>query len=365
MTTTFRTTLTGLLNARFPLLYVQTWEEDRALAEVCAVATDPAVVRTPRRIVTWSRTDGLRCTDGTAVTGTTDAVRALDAVLASDEPSLYVLHDLHPELGHGGKADPAVVRRLRDLVLHARRSAVPLTALLLSPVLQLPVELEKSVTVVDFDLPDEQELTTLLDDMVASNASVRVTATPDERERIVKAAVGLTVSEAENAFARAMVDNGSLDARDLDLVVEEKRQTIRRSGLLEFVPPGPTFDDVGGLDNLKRWLDKRSDAWLGAAREHHVPPPKGALITGVPGCGKSLTAKCTAARWELPLLRWTSDGSSPASSARASRTCGPPCARPRASPRPSCGSTRSRRASAAPKAPVATRARRSASSGPS
>ncbi len=303
MQTTFRATLAGLLKARFPLLYVETWEEDRALGEICSVAGDTEAVRTPRRVYTWSRTNGLKAVDGSAVKGTTDPMRALDAVLAADEPSLFVLHDLHPELGHGGKADPAVVRRLRDLVAHCRTAAVPVTALLMAPVLQLPVELEKSITVVDFSLPNEEELTALLQDMVASNASVKVTATPEERERIVKAAVGLTLSEAENAFARAMVNNGSLDARDLDLIVEEKRQTIRKSGVLEFIPTGPTFQDVGGLDNLKRWLEKRSDAWLGAAREYHVPPPKGALITGVPGCGKSLTAKCTAALWELPLLR--------------------------------------------------------------
>ena len=304
MTASFRTNLAGLLKARFPLLYVETWEEDRAFAEICAVAGDVDAVRTPRRVFAWSRTDGLRAQDGAALKGTADVMRALDAVMASEEPAVFVLRDLHPELGHGSRpADAAVVRRLRDVVAHARTAPCPLTVVLMSPVLQLPVELEKSITVVDFVLPDEEELTALLGDMVASNATVKVTATPEERERIVKAAVGLTVNEAENAFARAMVNNGALDARDIDLIVEEKRQTIRKSGILEFIPIGPTFDDVGGLDNLKRWLDKRSDAWLSAARDYQVPPPKGALITGVPGCGKSLTAKCTAALWELPLLR--------------------------------------------------------------
>ncbi len=214
MQTTFRRTLAGLLKARFPLLYVETWEEDRALGEICSVAGDAAAVRTPRRVYTWSRTDGVRAVGGGALKGTTDPMRALDAVMAAEEPSVFVLHDLHPELGYGCKADAAVVRRLRDLVTHTRTGAAPLTAVLMSPVLQLPVELEKSITVVDFNLLNEQELAALLRDMVASNASVNVTATPDERERIINAAVGLTVSEAENAFARAMVNNGSLDAHE-------------------------------------------------------------------------------------------------------------------------------------------------------
>ncbi len=300
----FRTTVTGLLKARFPLLYIETWEEERVLGELCAVASDTDHMRTPRRVFAWSRTEGFRDQTGNALKGTNDVTKALDAVMSANEPALFVMRDLHPELGHGSRpADANVVRRLRDVVAHARLSPSPLTLVLLSPVLQIPVELEKSVTVVDFDLPDEEELGALLVNMVASNRNVRVLASSDEQERIVKAAVGLTLHEAENAFARAMVNDGSLDARDIDVVVEEKRQTIRKSGVLEFVPTGPTFDDVGGLDNLKRWLEKRSDAWLGAAREYHVPAPKGALITGVPGCGKSLTAKCTAALWDLPLLR--------------------------------------------------------------
>ena len=115
--------------------------------------------------------------------------------------------------------------------------------------------------------------------------------------------MGLTVHEAENAFARAMVDDGVLSNDDVHVVLEEKRQTIRKSGLLEFVHADIDLDDVGGLQNLKRWLDKRNNSWMAEAADYGLPAPKGLLMTGVPGCGKSLTAKAIASAWGLPLLR--------------------------------------------------------------
>jgi SpoVK/Ycf46/Vps4 family AAA+-type ATPase len=299
----FREALSAVLKARFPLLYVETWEEERALEEISAVAGNPEHVRTPREVHVWSRTAGL-AHNGTVARNTQEPITALNLVMASDKPCIYVFRDLHVDLGHGNRpADPAVVRRLRDIATWARTSTVPVTVILVAPVLQIPVELEKNITVMDFKLPTERELEQLLEEMVASNASVSVDAGEEDMERLVKAAVGLTSSEAENAFARAMAFDGRLDAGDIEVIVEEKRQTIRKSGVLEFIPTGPTFDEVGGLDNLKRWLTKRNNAWLAAAADYGVRPPKGVLISGVPGCGKSLTAKCVASLWELPLLR--------------------------------------------------------------
>ena len=100
-----------------------------------------------------------------------------------------------------------------------------------------------------------------------------------------------------------MVDDGKLTASDIEIVTEEKRQIIRKSGLLEFIPYSVSLRDIGGLENLKRWLMKRANSWLDAAKAYNIPAPKGVLITGVPGCGKSLTAKAVASSWGLPLLR--------------------------------------------------------------
>lgn len=100
-----------------------------------------------------------------------------------------------------------------------------------------------------------------------------------------------------------MVEDGKLDISDLDVILEEKRQTIRKSGILEFVKSDLHIDDVGGLQNLKRWLLKRNKSWLDSAARYNLPAPRGVLITGVPGCGKSLVAKAISAMWQVPLLR--------------------------------------------------------------
>lgn len=221
---------------------------------------------------------------------------------------MFVFHDLHAHLGDGAgrPADPGIVRRIRDVAAAFQTGASARTLVLVSPLLRIPPELEKDITILDFPLPGEQEIRALLDDMIATNtASGRIRVEVDDlgKERLAKAALGLTVHEAENAFARAMVDDGVLDNDDIQVVLEEKRQTVRKAGLLEFVPRDIDLDDVGGLQNLKRWLSKRNNSWMAEAADYGLPAPRGVLMTGVPGCGKSLTAKAIASAWDLPLLR--------------------------------------------------------------
>ncbi|ROT32164.1 AAA family ATPase [Micromonospora sp. HM5-17] len=308
MSRSFRDNLAQLLKARLPILYVESYEESRVIAEVTAVARDGTSVRTPRAVWTWSLTEGLVQPDGVVRRGTTDPADALDAVLRLDEPSVVILRDLHPVLGGDGRpGDPRIIRRLRDVAAAFKSGTVPRTLVLVSPVLRIPVELDRDVTIVDFPLPSEAEIRMVLDGLIAANiASGRIQIRLDDvqRERFAKAALGLTLHEAENAFARAIVNDGILDVHDLRVVHEEKRQAVRKSGLLEVVEAGAGLADIGGLENLKRWLAKREGAWLAAAAEYGLPAPRGVLITGVPGCGKSLTAKAVAATWELPLLRF-------------------------------------------------------------
>ncbi len=296
-----------LLKARFPILYVETYEEARAYGEIMAVARDAESVRTPRAVWTWTTTDGLIASDGNARSGTNDAARALDVVLRTEEPSVFVFRDLHPALGDSARAaDPDVVRRLRDIAAAFKSGTVARAVVILSPVLRIPAELEKDVTIVDFPLPSETEIRAMLDGMIDANVAtgrVRVDLDALGREKFAKAVLGLTLFEAENAFARAMVNDAVLDEADLEVIIEEKHQTIRKSGVLEFVPADVNLAHVGGLENLKRWLGRRDSSWLADAADYGLPAPRGVLIAGVPGCGKSLTAKAVAAAWGLPLLR--------------------------------------------------------------
>jgi ATP-dependent 26S proteasome regulatory subunit len=303
----FRGDLVQLLKARFPVLYIESYEEQRVVAEVSAVARDAVLLRTPRTVWTWSATEGLIQPDGTPRRGTVEPEAALEVVLRTEMPGVFIFKDLHAVFGSGDRpASPVAVRRVRDVAAAFKSGQVPRVLVIVAPVLRIPVELAKDVTIVDFPLPSEDEIRALLDGMIANNAAggrMRIGLSDVDRERFAKAAAGLTLHEAENAFARAMVRDDVLDIHDLDVVHDEKRQAVRKSGVLEYVDVGVGLTDVGGMENLKRWLAKRDSSWLAAAAQYGLPAPRGVLITGVPGCGKSLTAKAVSAAWGLPLLR--------------------------------------------------------------
>ena len=258
----FERTLANLLRARFPYLYVATWEEARALQLVTAAAKDVELIRTERRVLDWSLTKGFT-EDGAAVEGDTkQPLKALDFIERFEEPAVFVLKDFHVVLGAAGRpADPQVVRRLRDLLPALKHSPSPRNVVFIAPQLTLPLELEKDVTVLEFELPSFEEIRDVLTQMIDTNRStgrVVIEVTEEDEERLAKAAMGLTLHEAENAFARAMVEDGKLDISDVEVVLEEKRQTIRKSGILEYIKPDLNIADVGGLQNLKRWLIKRN-----------------------------------------------------------------------------------------------------------
>src|SRR5256714_11406453 len=228
-----------------------------------------------------------------------DPVEALNAIGKLTDASLVVLKDFHPFLDN-----PAVVRAMRELAQDLKSTFT--TVILLAPVLTIPVELEKEVSVLDVPLPSFRDLYQLLKEIVTvvrRGNKARVELTREQAEQIIKAAQGLTLSEAENAFAKAIANDGVLDKDDIRLVLDEKRQVIRKSGLLEFVNVGEDLGHIGGLDELKSWLIGRSGAFSEPARKFGLPAPKGLLLLGVQGCGKSLSAKAIASQWALPLLR--------------------------------------------------------------
>lgn len=303
----FETTLANLFKARFPLLYVPTWEEGRVVAKIGEVSGNAERVKTPRKVFTWTSTRGLAGTNQPAADDSKSPLKAIEAAEQCEDAAVFILKDFHTYLGGNGKPiDAQVVRRLRDAVPVLRESSKPKCIIIVAPILALPNDLQKDVEILDFDLPTFEEVVAVLRDMVEANKArgkIRIDLTPADYTRLASAALGLTLQEAENAFARAMVDDGVLDASDVDVILEEKRQIIRKTQILEFIKSDHSIDDVGGLDNLKRWLRKRNRSWLEEARRYCLPPPKGVLIAGVPGCGKSLIAKSISEMWKLPLLR--------------------------------------------------------------
>jgi AAA+ superfamily predicted ATPase len=287
------------VRARYPLLYLVTWEEARLDAILAKLAETHSKV-----LVTWSITQGLRThvERGPAAAqeaGAKDPGEALAAIAKLRDPSLVVLKDFHPFL-----SDPIVVRALRELAGQLKSTYT--TVMLVSPVLNVPTELEKDICVLDVPLPTADDLLRLLREIVKvvrTGKSATVELTKESAERLIDASLGLTLSEAENAFAKAIAQDQKLSVDDVSLVLAEKRQVIRKGGLLEYCPADESLANVGGMESLKRWLGRRGNAFGEAARSFGLPAPKGVLLLGVQGCGKSLTAKAIASTWGLPLLR--------------------------------------------------------------
>jgi len=287
------------IRARYPLLWVVTAEEQRALREIEELGK---VQR--KRVQLWSATRGIVNTalPDREDPNKRDPLQVLKSIFDDAEAGIWVLRDFHPYL-----KDASVVRRLREIAFSQSEQKANKTIILLGAVLKLPPELEKEIAVVDLELPTSEQLRGILEAMNARlQESSRVEVRLDRRQQaqLVQACLGLTAVEADNALAKAIVQTGGvLDGRAIEAVTAEKKQIIRKSGLLEYYDNTELIDNVGGLDTLKSWLRKRVRAFTDEARAFGLPAPKGILLVGVQGCGKSLIARSVASMWRLPLLR--------------------------------------------------------------
>lgn len=283
-----------LIQAQYPLIYLLTPEEERAEKAIALIAQAKSQ---QRRVFVWTVTHGIvEYGQSRNITqhNTVSPEAAIQWVIQQKESGIYIFKDLHPFID-----SPATTRWLRDAI--AGFKGTQKAIILMSPVQQVPIELEKEVVVLDFPLPDLTELNQVLSHQLEQSKSRRTTT--ETREKLLKAALGLTHDEAEKVYRKAQVKAGRLTEGEVDIVLSEKKQLIRRNGILEYIEEDETIDSVGGLEELKRWLKQRSNAFTERAREYGLPQPKGMLILGVPGCGKSLIAKTTSRLWGLPLLR--------------------------------------------------------------
>ena len=298
--------ISNLIRARFPYIYITTYEEDRVTALIRQTVREPKLIKFPRELYIWTQTAGF-VNDETdeVVSGTVNPTSALDFIQKHDKDSIFIFYDLHVNFGLRNRApDYELVRKLRDLVAVLKTSQVRKNVFFIAPEMVIPDTLQKDITICDFPLPSVEEIKKKLNLMLAQNKKVKTdNLSEEDKDKLCKAALGLTLQEAENAFALAMVNDGKIDVSDLKIIMNEKMQVIKKTGILEFVQSDLSIDDIGGLDNLKSWLKKRNNSWSENAKKYCLPAPKGVLITGVPGCGKSLTAKAMSAIWQLPLLR--------------------------------------------------------------
>lgn len=284
-----------MIRARYSLLYIVGAEEEPIEAVIAQVALQ---VTPARRVLRWDLVRGWEDNGS----GKGSVMAALDRIgkTAVEEYTIFVLRDLHPVLKYPYiEKNAPVVRELRNLTRELKRSKK--TIILTSVALELPEELKEEVTVIDFPLPNVQEIDSLISHVVEKPQQLQVSGLA--REQLVKACQGLSRGRIGRVLAKALAAKQQINESDIDGVLEEKKQAIRQTGILEFFNSRESLKSVGGLENLKQWVKMRQDAFTEEARRYGIPNPKGVLLVGIQGTGKSLSAKTIACEWRLPLLR--------------------------------------------------------------
>jgi ATP-dependent 26S proteasome regulatory subunit len=291
MSATWLEQLDLLIRSRAPIVWIRSLEEQRVEMLLEQVAQRLG----GRQLLRWDFIDGLSGAPnraGEAARNPMAALGCLDPVPA-DQGAILLLRDFHR---YGD--DAGICRRLRNLA--QQLPSRPHTLVISAPEWRLPLELEDAVTQLDLPLPEALEIRELLGSIARATGQ---SLEPGVLEELTAACHGLSEQRVRAIAARALARRGELSETDLAEVLEEKRAAIARSELLEYCPSEATPADIGGLDALKHWLEQRRMAFSDDARRYGLPLPRGVLLVGPQGTGKSLTAKAIAHSWSMPLLR--------------------------------------------------------------
>ena len=280
-----------LLRACYPLIYLPTNEEERAEKAIAAITEKVG----KRNVFIWDFVNGYQENPNNAGFGKRNPLQALEFItnMPKNAGGVFILRDFQRFL-----EDIAISRELRNLARSLKSQ--PKNIVIIAPQVNIPEELAEVITVVDFPLPTTPEIKTEITRLISATGQ---TLSDKLLAEFVRAAKGLSTERIRRVLTKAIASTGQLEPEDVELILEEKRQSIRQTQILDFYPATEQISDIGGLDNLKSWLLRRGGAFSEQARAYGLPNPRGLLLVGIQGTGKSLTAKAIAHHWHLPLLR--------------------------------------------------------------
>ncbi|MBE9186083.1 AAA family ATPase [Microcoleus sp. LEGE 07076] len=280
-----------LLRSRYPLIYIPTREEERVEATLAQCAKKQG----NRAVYIWDFVDGYQGNPNDVGFGKRNPLQALEFLekLPTSAPAIFILRDFQRFL-----EDVSISRKLRNLARLLK--SVPKNIVIVSPITSIPEDLSEVITVLEFPLPAAADIKIEVERLLGATGQAIEGRLLDET---VRSCQGLSIERIRRVLAKAIATRGELHPDDAELILEEKRQTIRQTQILDFYPARENISDIGGLDNLKEWLLRRGGAFSERARQYGLPHPRGLLLVGIQGTGKSLTAKAIAHHWHLPLLR--------------------------------------------------------------
>ena len=290
--------LKTLVLSRHPAIVIETTDEGRADAQLAAVASDTGLT-----VFDWTITQGLVRQPGTqAMYGTTDPALMLANLAGLTVPGLFVLKDFSVHL-----SAPAVCRAFRELLERFADAPSQLSTFVrLGASVELPAEIESEIVRYDLRLPDRDEYRQAIGAVVESlqaNGRAEVALRPGDYDAFASALSGLTINQARQAIAQVAIEDGRLAPDDLTRIIDLKSRVLRNDSLLEYFPVADNGFELGGFANLRRWLARARLAFTPEAAALNLPAPKGVLLVGVQGCGKSLAAKVISREWQQPLLK--------------------------------------------------------------
>jgi|TARA_B110000971_G_scaffold122691_1_gene125645 ATP-dependent 26S proteasome regulatory subunit len=287
----FSKELNLLLKARYPIIYISTFEEDRLEYTIRKTIK----TNSNKAIYTWDFVEGYKTNINNPRFAAKNPLQALELVekLTPDTPAIFILKDFNKFL-----SDISVSRKIRNLLNILKTQ--PKSLIILATEIEIPTELYDLITIIEFKLPTSQEIKT---ELLRLFNSLGKNYDSEFLEILIRACQGLSIEKIRRALSKSIAKYGSINTETINLILIEKRQIISQTKILEFQETKSQFKDIGGLENLKKWLRNRKDSFGEKAKLYGLPAPRGLLLAGIQGTGKSLTAKAIANEWKLPLLR--------------------------------------------------------------